>query len=168
VEARQYPLRQGQGYFEVGVATDGSQILIAHTVSDLFVFRFNRQGKYLGRETVTMDVSPPRHPGSGVVMADAAYWDQVQSEIEAVKRRIGFSPGDILIQKFSDDEVYAGIDDLPGEYEQFLQSPESADEADRAAMEDAIREWRAAGWYVLVFWGGEYWMSAEGEVLSHD
>jgi hypothetical protein len=152
----------------VGVAADGSQVLLAHTVSDLVVLRFDWQGKYLGRETGTMDVSPPRHPGSGIVMADAAYWDQVQRELDAVKQRIGFTPRDIRIQKFSDDEVYAGIEDLPGEYEEFLESPESSDEEDRAAIESAIREWRAGGCFVLVFWGIQYWMPADGGVLSQD
>ena len=81
----------------------------------------------------------------------------------AVKQRLGFQPADIRVQAFESEE--ATIADLPGEYQQFLESPGSASPEEREHIPGEIAEWRAEGrsfldWYV------DYWLDADGEVIT--
>jgi hypothetical protein len=59
----------------------------------------------------------------------------------------------------------ASIQDLPGEYEEFLQGPEAYSPEGREAFEGYTRQWRQSGSFVLEF-PEQYWMSAAGEVES--
>ena len=59
----------------------------------------------------------------------------------------------------------AGIADLPGEFEEFLRSPGAYGPEDRESLEEAVAKWRREGRFVLE-WSGNYWMSADGEVIG--
>jgi hypothetical protein len=60
----------------------------------------------------------------------------------------------------------AAIADLPGEYERFLESPQSADPEEQEYFPAYIAEWRAEGRFVLL-WCVDYWLTADGRVLTH-
>ena len=141
---RLYHLRQEQGVFETGLA-QGKQLLLATTVHEILLHWFAPGGEFLGLE---------RHHLMG-------HGEQVELEVAALKEKIGFIPKDIAICKFASEE--AAIEDLPGEYEHFLQNPHAYGPGDHEAFERYIREWRLRGCFVLDF-TEQYWISAEGEV----
>lgn len=159
---RLYRLGQGQAAFETGTAA-GQQVLLGHTVHDVVLHWFDGDGRFLGLERVGMDVLPGTFPGTTIYRTDAAYWDRARSAVGAVKERIGFAPADILVRAFESDE--AAIADLPGLYEEFLESPESFDDEARESLPGAIRAWRDEGRFVLS-WYEDYWISESGEVIS--
>jgi hypothetical protein len=159
---RLYPLRNDQGNFETGVAR-GKQVLMGNTVHEIVAHWFDMEGRFLGLERFHMGVDPPTFPGTTIYQTGSEYHRQVDVEVEALKQHLGFVPADIRVRAFDSDE--AGIVDLPGEYEEFLQSPESYSPEDRKWFEGYIKEWRAKGQFAL-YWHGEFWLSAEGQVLS--
>lgn len=142
MQERLYCLRRDQEVFETGMA-QGKQLLLATTVHDLLLHWFAPTGEFLGLE---------RRPLS---------FAQVQREVAALKEEIGFVAGNIAVRKFESEE--ASIEDLPGEYQEFLDNREAYSEEDRLAFEKYIREWRQANCFVLGFCE-QYWMSASGEV----
>jgi hypothetical protein len=110
-----------------------------------------------------MAVDPPTFPGTTIYCTGSEYHGEADAEMAALKERLGFEPADIRVRRFDSDE--AGITDLPGEYEEFLESPASYSPEDREWYEGVIAEWRREGRFAL-YWCGEYWVSADGEVLS--
>jgi hypothetical protein len=161
-----YPLQQEQGYFWTGMAGDDRQVIIASTVTDIYVFSFARDGHYAGMEKTPLRNPPERDLTSGIYRIGNAYYRDVELQIDEIKRRLQCRACDILIEGFEEPEAFAGIDPLPGDYQQFIESPQTVKEDDREFLERAVREWRERGWFVFVFWG-EYWMSAEGRVMFH-
>jgi hypothetical protein len=162
VDERLYRLPHGQEYFEAGTAA-GKQVLLGNTVHHVVLHWFDSEGRFVEVWRFQMAVDPEKYPGKSIYRTDAAYWQQVKSEIETIKARIGFVPADILVRKFESEE--ASIEDLPGTFADFLRSPHAYDEADRKSLEDAIRYWHEQGCFVLS-WGEDYWLSGSGEVIS--
>jgi hypothetical protein len=157
-----YRFRHGEGGFELGTAS-GKQLLIGSTVHHVVLHCFDPDGRFLELEKLPMAVAPDTFPGTSIYKTDAIYWRQTESEIEAIKARIGFVPADILVREFKSDE--ASIEDLPLEFADFLQSPDSYDEADCKSIEAAIRQWRERGCFVLS-WEENFWIAGSGEVIS--
>jgi hypothetical protein len=157
---RLYHLRQGQVVFETGTA-QGKQILLATIVQDILLHWFAPDGAFLGLERHRMAVAPDTYPATTIYRTGAGYWGLVEREVAALKEKVGFIPGDIAVAKFESEE--ASIQDLPGEYEEFLHDPEVYSPEDREAFEGYIRRWRQSGSFVLEF-SEQYWMSAAGEV----
>jgi hypothetical protein len=113
--------------------------------------------------------SPPRKGRrGGYPDLDDAYWQQARAELAAVKVRLGFVPADIAVCRFREERVAAGIADLPAEFEEFLADPDAEGPAERAEMTEAVARWRRAGNFVWRCWGLGSWLSAGGEVLTHD
>jgi hypothetical protein len=166
---RRYRFLPGHVHFEAGRTARGQQVLLAHNVTDIAVFLFSRAGTYRGCEAVPMTVPArwDRRKGAYVGIDDA-YWQRVREEVQKVKERLGFVEGAVEVRRFSEGRFHARIDDLPDEYEQFLECPEDEDADERAEMEAAVARWRKQKNFVWVFWGIQHWMSANGEVLSHD
>ena len=160
---RLYRIRQGQGYFDAGLAR-GKQVLLGNIVHEIIVHWFDMAGNFLELQRFQMDVDPPAFPGTTIYRTDSNYHRQVDAEIARMKQRLGFREADILLRAFESDE--AAIYDLPGEYEQFLESPETADSEEREHVPQEIAKWRAEGRFVIQ-WCVDYWLTAEGEVISH-
>jgi hypothetical protein len=164
---RRYALRHDPGAFETGTA-QGKQLLLANTVHEILLHWFAPNGEFIELE---------RHPipkGSGAsgrvwsvktgtVLSEPApgYWQRVEREVNALKERIGFVAQDIAVCKFESEE--ACIEDLPGEYQEFLDNREDYSAADQLAFDEYIRKWRSRDCFVLEFCE-QYWMSATGEV----
>jgi hypothetical protein len=165
MDERLYPLQHDQGVFETGMA-QGKQLLLANTVSEILLHWFAPNGEFLELERYDI---PPAQPGgrvwdvkTGTVISERlGYGERVEREMAALKQRIGFVPGDIAVRKFQSEE--ACIEDLPGEFQEFLMKRETYSEEDKQAFDKYIQEWRHGNCFVLEF-TEQYWMSAEGEV----
>ena len=160
---RLYTLGRDQGYFETGLAR-GKQILLGNTVHEIVVHWFDMEGHFLKLERFHMAVNPPTFPGTTIYQTGSEYQAAVDDEMTAVKEQLKFHPADIRVQAFESEE--AAIADLPGEYERFLESPESGNPEEREHLPACIAEWRADGRFVLI-WCVDYWISADGHVLAH-
>jgi hypothetical protein len=160
---RLYKFRHGQGYFEAGLAR-GRQVLLGNTVHEIVAHWFDLEGRFLGLERFPMAVEPPTFPGTTIYQTGGEYQRKVDTEMDALKQKLGFVPDDIQVRAFESEE--AAIADLPGEYEQFLESPESADPEEWEHFRRYIAQWRAEGRFVLD-WGVDYWLSEDGRVLTH-
>jgi hypothetical protein len=163
VSDRLYTLRHDQGYFETGLA-NGRQVLLGNTLREIVAHWFDLAGHFLGLERFPMMVDPPTFPGTTIYRTGSEYHREVGAELAALKGRLGFRPADIRVYAFASDE--AAIADLPGEYEQFLASPESATPEHRECYPGYITAWRAERRFVLD-WCVDYWLSADGRVLTH-
>jgi hypothetical protein len=145
----------------------GKQLLLANTVQEILLHWFAPSGEFLELERYPIpDESYGRRVWdvkTGTVISETAsgYWEKVEREMAALKERIGFVPGDIAVRKFESEE--ASIEDLPGEYQEFLMKREAYSEEDRQAFDGYIREWRERNCFVLEF-TEQYWMSESGEV----
>jgi hypothetical protein len=157
-----YLLCHDQGYFEAGRAGD-RLVLLGLTVREVVAHWFDAEGCFLGLERFPIDVDIRVIPGGTVYRKGESYDGQVEAEMSALKRRLGFVPETIRVRRFESDEV--AIFDLPGECEAFLESPGSYSPEDRAYYERMIAEWRARGDFVI-HWDGEYWLTAEGSVYT--
>jgi hypothetical protein len=160
---RLYTLRHDQGYFETGLA-HGKQVLLGNTVREIVVHWFDREGRFLGLDRFPLATVPTTFPGTTIYMTGSEYHREVSAEMASLKERLGFQPADIRIQAFESEE--AAIAELPGEYQQFLESPGSADPEEQEHFPQYIAEWRAKGNFVLD-WCVDYWLSADGTVLTH-
>jgi hypothetical protein len=159
---RFYTLRQGKSRFITGLAR-GGQVLFGNTVHDIVAHWFDREGLFLGLERFPMAVAPPTFSGTTIYRTGREYHRQVDTEVAAVKQRLGFMPANICVQAFDSEE--AGILDLPAEYEEYLKSPESYSTEDRDFFQEAIEKWRREGNFVFS-WYEEIWVSATGEVIA--
>jgi hypothetical protein len=158
-----YRLRHDQGYFETGLA-HGKQLLLGNTVHEISAHWFDMEGRFLSLERFRMKVDPPTFPGTTIYRTGSEYHRAVDGEMAALKERLGFQPADIRVRAFESEE--AAIADLPGEYEQFLELPESAGAEERVCFPEYIAEWRAEGRFVL-YLCVDYWLSADGRVIAH-
>jgi hypothetical protein len=160
---RLYTFRHDQGYFEAGLAR-GQQVLPSSTVHEIVAHWFDLDGRFLGLERFRMAVDPPTFPDTTIYRTGTEYHQAVDAEMSTLKEQLGFRPAEIRVCMFESEE--AAIADLPGEYEQFLEAPESADPEERDYFLWHIAEWRAEGRFVLC-WCVDYWLSADGRVLTH-
>jgi hypothetical protein len=162
---RLYTFRPDQGYFDVGLSR-GKQLLLLYTVHEIYAHWFDAEGNFVGMERFRMAFDPPTFPGTSICQTGSAYEKQAHAEKAALKDQLGFQAAEIRVLAFETE--WAAVADLPGEYERFLECPESADSEEREYFPGYIAEWRAKGRFVLTWYGGEYWLSVDGEVLSHD
>jgi hypothetical protein len=164
---RLYPLRHDQGVFETGIA-QGKQLLLANTVDEILLHWFAPNGEFIELERhripkQSADSGRVWDVKTGTVLSDPAsgYWQRVERELTTLKERIGFVAQDIAVRKFESEE--ACIEDLPGEYQEFLDNRDDYSEEDRQAFDEYIRKWRRNNSFVVEFCE-QYWMSATGEV----
>jgi hypothetical protein len=162
---RLYRFLPDQGVFETGMA-QGKQLLLADTVSDILLHWFAPNGEFLEMERIPIEPAtmPPgqRQWRDGKVVAEGLNREErVKRQLAALKERIGFVPGEIAVRKFESEE--AGIDDLPGEYQEFLDNREDYSKEDQKYFDGYIRDWRRDNCFVLNFYE-QYWMSESGEV----
>src|SRR4051812_42757019 len=115
---RLYSIRQGQGYFEVGLAR-GKQVLLGNTVHEIIAHWFDLEGRFVGLERFRMAVDPLTFPGTTIYRSGSEYQREVDAEMARLMRQIGFRPGDIRVKSFESEE--AALSDLPGDYEHFLE-----------------------------------------------
>jgi hypothetical protein len=163
MRSRLYTLRPDQGYFEVGLA-HGKQVLLGNTVHEIIAHWFDVEGRFIGLERFHLDVNPPTFPGTTIYRTGSKYQKEVEAELAALKQRLGFVPAEIRIHAFESEEACITV--LPGEYEEFLESPESADPEEQEHFPAYIAEWREQGRFVLSFCV-DYWLTADGRVLTH-
>jgi hypothetical protein len=79
--------------------------------------------------------------------------------------QIGFVSRTISVKKFFLSESCTGIDDLPGEYLDFLENPEAFDEEEQEYLPEEIQGWEESRDFVF-YWGNDYYMNEAGEVHS--
>lgn len=158
---RLYTLRHDQGYFDTGLAL-GQQVLLGNTVHEIVAHWFDLEGQFLRVERFRMAVDPPRFPGTRIYVTGSAYHRAAEAEMAALKQTLGFVPADIRVRAFESEE--AAIADLPSEYVQYLEAPESYSAEDRKWYDEYVSEWRRKGQFVLC-WSSEYWLSNDGEVM---
>jgi hypothetical protein len=163
VSDRLYTFRHDQGYFETGQAR-GKLVLLGNTVHEIVAHWFDIAGRFIGLERFRMAVDPPTFPGTTIYRTGSEYQRQVDAEMAGLKTQLGFQPSDIRVYAFESEE--ATIRDLPGDYERFLESPESADPEEQKHYPRHIAAWRAEGCFVLN-WYEEHWLAADGRVISH-
>ena len=96
-------------------------MLLGNTVHEIVAHWFDMAGQFIGLERFRMAIDPPSLPGTTLNRTEREYQRAVDAEMAAVKQRLGFQPADIRVQAFESEE--ATIADLPGEYQQFLESP---------------------------------------------
>jgi hypothetical protein len=164
---RLYRFLPDQGVFETGRA-QGKQLLLATAVKEILLHWFSAKGKFLKLERVPISSAPTPHTvkdkaklHSQVVWGPRSYEELVGPQLVELKEHIGFVPGEIAVRKFESEE--AGIFDLPGEYQDFLDNREDYSEEDQKAFDGYIREFRRRKCFVLEF-SEDYWMSESGEV----
>jgi len=66
-----------------------------------------------------------------------------------------------FFRRFESEE--ASIEDLPGEYQEFLENREKYSKEDQKWFDGYIEKWRGRNCFVLDFYE-QYWMSESGEV----
>ncbi len=146
---RLYPLKAGEGYFDVGVTRDGRLAMMAAFYPATFAIFFAADGtcdEYVGRPNET------HAPNKEALLA----W---QTEL-------GFTPQTIRVKRFQFSGHGLGIDDLTGYDDDFLDDPDSEADADeRAARFASIRVWIDSGSFVL-YWGNDLWLDGNGHVTS--
>jgi hypothetical protein len=148
VGKRLYPLRLGFTYL--------GHCFVLHW--------FAPDGRFLGLERVPVVAAPPpKHLGSTIFRYHAAFEQAKAAELAALKERLEFRPSDIAVQLFDSEE--ACLQELAGEYEEYLESPESFDDEERQALAEGLEQWRSKGFFVLV-WPEEYWLSSDGRVIA--
>jgi hypothetical protein len=163
---RLYPLRLGTGWhIECGWCGE-RQVLLGFThLDNCFALHwFAADGRFLGLERVPLAAPPPpKHPGTTIFRHDPAFERAKAEELAALKARLGFRAADITVQRFESDE--ACIQELAGEYEEYLQAPESFSPDEREALAEGLEAWRRKGYFALV-WYEEYWLSRDGRVVA--
>ena len=142
--------------------------MLATTVEEILLHWFTAKGKFLKLERVPISSAPTPHTvkdkaklHSQVVWGPRSYEEIVGPQLVELKEHIGFVPGEIAVRKFESEE--AGIFDLPGEYQDFLDNREDYSEEDQKAFDGYISEFRRSKSFVLEF-TEDYWMSESGEV----
>lgn len=166
VGERLYPLRLGTGWHIECGRCGGRQVLLGFThIGHCFVLHwFAADGRFLGLERVPVAAAPPpRHPGTTIFRHDPAFERAKAAELAALKERLGFRAGDIAVHRFESDE--ACIQELSGEYEEYLQSPESFSPEEREALAEDLAAWHRKGYFALA-WHEEYWLSQDGQVVA--
>ena len=147
---RLYILRHDQGYFETGLA-HGKQVLPGNTVHEIVAHWFDMAGQFIGLERFRMAIDPPSLPGTTLNRTEREYQRAVDAEMAAVKQRLGFQPADIRVQAFESEE--ATIADLPGEYQQFLESPGRPPPKNGSIFQERLRSGeRRAGSFLIGMW----------------
>lgn len=142
------------------------QVLLSFThLGNCFVLHwFAADGRFLGLERVPLGVPPPStHPGTTIYRHDPAFRQAKAEALAALKGRLGFRPADILVQRFDSDD--ASIQELAGEYEEYLRWPESLSPEERADRAEGLEAWRQKGYFALI-WYEEYWLSRDGRVVA--
>jgi hypothetical protein len=165
---RLYRFRPDQAVFETGTA-QGKQLLLANNygLQEILLHWFAADGEFLELERVPIPPGPiqitvrDKPELHAQVVWLRSYKEKVEHQLAELKERIGFVPGEIAVRKFQSDE--AGIQDLPGEYEEFLMKRDDYSEEDQRYFDGYIREFRNRNCFVLEFCE-QYWMSADGEV----
>jgi hypothetical protein len=158
-----YTLTTHDGYyFWTGASRDNRQLLIGLDVPSIVIYSFGKDGLLVARDTRKIAGIVQQSPFS----LDADFFKRFHESLDAIMAEVGFVEGPINIQAFYDDEFNAGILSLPGEYEEFLESPEAFDEVERTRFQAAINDWKEKGNFVFV-WGEQLYMKPSGEVESH-
>jgi hypothetical protein len=166
MDERLYPLRLGTDWHIESGWCGERQVLLGFThLGNCFVLHwFAADGRFLGLERVPLAAPPPpKHPGTTIYRHDAAFERAMTEELAALKARRGFRAGDIAVRRFESDE--ACIQELAGEYEEYLESPESFSPGEREILAEGLEAWRQKGYFALV-WYGEYWLSRDGCVVA--
>src|SRR5262249_53955140 len=138
MDERLDPLRLGTGWhIECGWCEDRQVLLgYTHLGNCLGVHWFAADGRFLGLERVPLAGTPPTHPGTTTYLYDPAFEQPKAEQPAALKDRLGFRAGDIRVRRFESGE--ASIRELSGEYEEYLQSPESVSPEERAHRAEGL------------------------------
>lgn len=166
MEERLYPLWLGVGWHIECGHCGNRQVLLGFThLANCFVLHwFATDGRFLGLERIPLATPPPpMHPGTTIYKHVAKFEHAKAEELTALKARLCFRHGDILVLRFESDE--ACIQELASEYEEYLLFPESLSPEVRAVCAKGLDEWRRKRYFSLV-WNDEYWMSSNGDVVA--
>lgn len=150
--------------FYAGVIADGRQVLMGFNRPHIVAYVFSPDGVLLRRETRPLVGEPPQLGGTGPYLTrDPDYAESVRRQVARWQEDLGFRPATIHVRAFtSQGDDCVKVESVPREW--LEEDPDETDE-DREEYGRAIREWEAAGNYVLQ-WDEVFHMSKEGEVVS--
>ncbi len=155
---RLYPI-QDHGYdFRTGSVGDGREVIMGLLCLYLVAFFFDPKGNYLETQKRVLHFMKRHQPPYDI------YDKRIEERLHVWQEEIGLRPKTIKVKRFMSADG-AGIEDLPGHYQQFLEDPSQFDEEGRQYYPELIRDWREEGSFVF-WWAKDYWMSRNGEVES--
>ena len=147
------------GYL-AGKLADRQGIAVVDRDDYLHVVGFDREGKYLGRETRSLrrDLLPPESQGE-----HNERWSRVQAYL---KRAFGFEPGEARVREFVDSRGLA-VHQFPSMTWRYLfvESERDADSKFLPTLPRRVHEWIESRRCVLD-WDGEHYLEADGSVTK--
>src|SRR5207253_1373867 len=102
-------------------------------------------GNLLTHELRPLPAQPDRHPTTGLALSTPEFEAAVAVAMSAWKAALGFRPAPINVRRFSVPELGIGIEDLPGDLEDFLKAPEMEAGSDQEEMLESLRDWDESG-----------------------
>jgi hypothetical protein len=157
---RTYGSERGQADFYTGTTPAGEQVLLGTYDDAVVCVRFDAEGEQVGVDSRPLLADAP--------LEELSAKQRAKLEIQAVKAwrgEIGLRPGPIRVCKFLLSEPQAYISDYPNWAIQLHYDPDQFAGLERQEMRRLKEEWEAAGNFVF-WWGKDYHMSKEGDVLS--
>jgi hypothetical protein len=163
-DAMKYPIQNEGMRFWAGKNAQGEQFLFGPSLPNIELFRFDRQGRFLGKEVREMSHLPSWNAKARVYNTGAGFISLMEKEIEAIRQELGIELGTVTVEEFEDEESAVAILAFPSEYEEYRENRDEYSAADRKAFDSYIEEWIKKGRFVFV-WGEEHWMTKDGEML---
>jgi len=161
---RLFAIQGHSDLFYAGVTADGRQVLIGITRPHIVAYFFSPDGVLLGRDTRLLEQEPPRPGGTGPhCTSDPGYLESVWRQVSRWQEDLGFRATTIHVRAFTGlGDDFVKVEATPSFW--LEADPDEPDE-DREERMRAIKEWEAAGDFVL-WWDVDFHMSKEGEVVS--
>ena len=161
---RLYQIQGSDREFYAGIVKGRRQVLMGpQSFTELIAIFFDENGCFLNYELRPLPPEP-------VVVGANPYDPDLVKKIDAVLSRwhaeLEFRAAPIKVRKF--DCEGNRVEDLPDYLQEFEDNPEQPSgpyDPPAEELRETLRNWREKGMYVL-WWGKDYWMTAEGEVDS--
>ena len=147
--------------FYTGRTSAGEQVLMGLLCPYLVGYFFSPDGSLIKKERREWLEPAPRIGGDGPYrISDPAFEAGLSKQLSQWQDELGFNPELIRVQKFFDDEMFVGIDQVPEHLQDLQESDEDLEE-----LRSSLEKWEARGSFVF-YWTKDYYMSSGGEVES--
>jgi len=133
---QKFHLRSYGADFQTGRCANGDQALMGLLCPNLVLFRFDKQGTFIGRELRPWSYPAPLRRRIYMVF-DPTFQARLEEQVTGWQAELGFSEEPITVNRFFHKEHCVGID-LPDD--------------EPCAF--------------IFWWAKDYWMNEAGEVLS--
>lgn len=166
-----YLLRSHDEYgFYTGRTPDGQQVIAGWDWNAFLTLYFSPQGALLQVTTQAFDAQGEL-TDSLVTAAPLELSREARATLQAHFERwlsgIMIAQEPVRVQKFSVDGRFMSIEDMPAEWQEFLDDPSTAiNEEDANEMAEQIEDWRSGNHFVF-WWNNDYWVDGDtGEVTD--